>query len=210
MPPRTQGLTSLLHEIRACTRRDTGAGARSALAPGQGGLRRCFVAIWPDEGARDALLALAEQCARGQPRAEPVGRSNLHLTLAFIGPLDERAGEQLADAIGRLRERSGEFVLERVGFFAKSRVLWAGTGPSPSLEALARTVRDLLSVMSVPFDAKRFSPHVTLLRHASNLPGPAPQIRIPWPNSVPDLVVSERDPNGSLIYRPWRSKAPGQ
>jgi RNA 2',3'-cyclic 3'-phosphodiesterase len=130
--------------------------------------------------------------------------------LAFIGQLDERAGAELADAIALLRERSGEFVLERMGYFAKPRVLWAGVGRSPSLEALAGTVRDLLSAMQVPFDAKPFAPHVTLLRHASSLPAPAPKICIPWPSSAPDLVVSERDPKGRLIYRPWSGRAPGQ
>ena len=191
-------------------RGDSRAPARSVQAPGGADVRRCFVAIWPDDSARSALAALAARCAQGQGRAQAVAPVNLHLTLAFIGDLAREAGDALAGRIARMHEKSGDFVLDRIGYFAKPRVIWAGTGETPALEALSDSVRRVLAGSGVPFDAKRFAAHVTLLRHAAALPGPAPQVDIAWPNSAPDLAYSERDPTGRLIYRSWSPTAPGQ
>ncbi|MCK6429025.1 MAG: hypothetical protein L6Q72_08010 [Burkholderiaceae bacterium] len=60
---------------------------------------RCFVALWPDDAARERLAAVAREQQRRFPRARAMRAENLHLTLAFIGELDETALAQRVRAL---------------------------------------------------------------------------------------------------------------
>ena len=44
---------------------------------------------------------------------------------------------------------------------------WAGTDDSPALEAVVRRVRRALEEAGIPFDRKRFVPHITVHRGRS-------------------------------------------
>ena len=55
--------------------------------------------------------------------------------------------------------------LDGVGCFGE--LWWAGIRDSAPLRELARRVRRALAENGIPFDRKRFSPHITLLRRAS-------------------------------------------
>ena len=124
---------------------------------------RLFVAICMSDGMKDALLdaqnALYDRGVRGRFTPE----ENMHLTLAFIGDYPE-AGPVL-EALSGLAFSPFELTLEGLGCFGD--LWWAGLKDSAALEALARKVRRTLAEQGIPFDRKRFSPHVTLLRRAS-------------------------------------------
>lgn len=44
---------------------------------------------------------------------------------------------------------------------------WAGIENSPPLQAVSKRLRRALSEADVPFDRKKFSPHITLMRRAT-------------------------------------------
>ena len=93
--------------------------------------------------------------------------TNLHLTLAFIGELDDATGVVLAQRLNTLESKPFVWTLDQTGAFDGARVLWAGGRDDPRLTLLATQVRALLDAMRVRYDRKPFVPHVTLLR---NLP----------------------------------------
>ncbi|MFN9212338.1 MAG: RNA 2',3'-cyclic phosphodiesterase [Betaproteobacteria bacterium] len=125
---------------------------------------RCFVALWPDPAARARLAALtAEQQARF-PQARPMRTENLHLTLAFIGELDEPQARAVAQAVAGIDSLPFDWTLDRIGAFARAQVLWAGGPRSEALEALAARARATLDALAIHFDRKPFVAHVTLLR----------------------------------------------
>lgn len=124
---------------------------------------RLFVAVTLPEAARASLAALQA----GVPGARWTPAENLHLTLRFIGELDE---PDFADAMAALAEVEApafELRLAGVGQFGDRRrahVLWAGVRPSEPLTLLRGRVEAALARAGLPREERKFAPHVTLAR----------------------------------------------
>lgn len=125
---------------------------------------RCFVALWPDDAARERLAAVAREQQRRFPRARAMRPENLHLTLAFIGELDEARAAQVVAALDALPFEPFAWTLDDIGAFDRARVLWVAGPDCLPLTSLAQRVRSLLDELRVPYDRKPFVAHVTLLR----------------------------------------------
>ena len=123
---------------------------------------RLFIAIDLSKPMKDALINAQNEMYDGGMRGNYTSEENLHLTLAFIGEVP--AAEPAMEALSAVTFTPFELALEGLGSFGD--LWWAGMRPSPPLAALARRVRHALAEGGVPFDRKRFSPHVTLLRKA--------------------------------------------
>jgi 2'-5' RNA ligase len=131
---------------------------------------RLFLAIHLSKSMKDALINLQNEWYDRGVRGNYTPEENLHLTLAFIG--EYPAPEPVLEALSGVSFGPFPLCLEGVGRFGD--LWWAGMRPSPPLEALARRIRHALAEGNIPFDRKRFSPHVTLLRKArGELPGTA-------------------------------------
>ena len=96
-------------------------------------------------------------------RGNFTSEENLHLTLAFIGEYPN--AETVMDAISGVKFTPFELVLDGIGRF--DDLWWAGLQDSAALVAVVRRVRRALAENEIPFDRKRFSPHITLIRKAS-------------------------------------------
>jgi len=125
---------------------------------------RCFIALQPDEAARERLDRLAREQHARFPSARPMRRENIHLTLAFIGALDAELAQQVAARLAAEPCAPFDWLLDAAGAFAGARVLWAG-GSDPQLDTLAEHSRRLLDELGVRYDRKPFVAHVTLLRN---------------------------------------------
>lgn len=127
---------------------------------------RCFIAVWPDDGTADELESLAARLHTKHPGTRRVQRANLHLTLAFIGPLHDTLQDAVADGLAAIEITPFDWRIDQLGTFAGSRVLWAASASNhPSLNALAGRIRALLDTLQIRYDHQPFTPHVTLLRH---------------------------------------------
>lgn len=168
---------------------------------------RCFVAVLPPADTADQIeRCLDALCANSQniKGARRVAKTNLHLTLAFIGALPKEKAHALAHALAQLPQSlfpPFEWVLDHAGVFHKARVLWLAGASSPTLEAYQHTVQSTLEQLHIPFDARPWAPHVTVLRHfASAADAPQMSLQIPWPLSRPVLMESTRI-EGICAYR---------
>ena len=128
--------------------------------------KRLFVAINPSETAREELIALCS----GLPDARWTPPKQLHLTLCFIGEVDDRAFLGIREALCAL-ERNGPSAFSlrfrALGFFpprGEPRVLWAGVAESPALLRLQRQVSISLQGVGIELEKRRFTPHITLAR----------------------------------------------
>lgn len=123
---------------------------------------RLFVAIDMPDHVSDALEDLQAQLPVGQP----VERTTLHLTLAFLGELSRSSGEALHDALTEISTPAFDLQLRGVGCFgAKSpRLLWAGVAPCPALTHLRKRVRSVIRGAGIELPRERFRPHVTMAR----------------------------------------------
>src|SRR5688572_4527406 len=82
---------------------------------------RLFFALWPDDETRTALMQLQ---APMQGRWIPYG--NLHLTLAFLGMQPASVVATAKEILARLQPREETFIIDKVGYFPRNRVAWAG------------------------------------------------------------------------------------
>ena len=146
---------------------------------------RLFVAAYPSPEAVAHLSQFVGTLHVGRP-AEP-GRSlrvvppdRWHLTLAFLGDVDDlRAGDAAAAmgaAASAWRDAGGQVPQLGVaggGRFGRGRftVLWAGVdGEVLFLDGLATRLRQALRRARLPVDRKPFRAHLTLARPGDRLP----------------------------------------
>ena len=123
---------------------------------------RLFVGLRPSDEFRSALSLLQDRLRAAGVTGRFPDPSGLHMTLAFIGEWPEEVTEVLPKV-----EEPFPLVLSHIGFFPEAKVLWAGVEESAALERLAARVRHILADSGIPFDPKRFNPHITLARKPS-------------------------------------------
>lgn len=126
-------------------------------------MQRLFVGIELPDGARRRLGAihLDYPSARWHPPAA------LHVTLSFIGLVDEQTAARMAAALEGLPSAALNLTIRGVGYFGsehKPSVLWAGVEPSQPLLALQQTVEQRLLPCGLMADTRPYRPHVTLAR----------------------------------------------
>ena len=132
---------------------------------------RLFIAVELSEEMKNALRCAQDELCDHGVRGRFTPAENMHLTLAFIG--DYPDPEAVLDALSAVSFTPFEIELEGLGCFGD--LWWAGLKDSAALESTARRVRRALAERGIPFDRKRFSPHITLIRKAA---GKLPGIRI--------------------------------
>jgi len=124
---------------------------------------RLFVAIDLPETVRERLGALCS----GVPGARWVDPANLHLTLRFIGEVDNRMADEIDAALSDVRMSPFDLWMRDVGVFGrgqKVRTLWAGVEPSESLMRLQGKVENAVCAAGAGHETRKFTPHVTLAR----------------------------------------------
>jgi len=95
----------------------------------------------------------------------------LHLTLKFLGDVDEAREPSLREALGQVGNDARPVTLHIEGFgvfpdFRRPRVVWAGVAPDPGLELLQHRVEQAFGPLGFPTEGKPFRPHLTLGRAA--------------------------------------------
>lgn len=127
---------------------------------------RLFVAVRLSDGVKDALSAAQDELYSRGVRGRFTSAENLHLTLAFIGEYPEP--EAVLEALSAVSFAPFELALEGMGCFGD--LWWAGLADSAPLLSLSQKIRHALAKNGIPFDRKRFSPHITLIRNAAGKP----------------------------------------
>ncbi len=166
--------------------------------------RRAFLALWPPA----ALAAELIQQASDLP-GRPLKLEDVHLTLAFLGTLDEGQVASVCDIARRQFCPASTLRPDRIDWWAHPRVIWAGVEAWP--DTLARfhaALREDLLGAGFELDARAFAPHLTLARQAAQ-PGqtlPRPLHSIP-PWQVEGFCLAASAPEGSdgryIILQRW-------
>lgn len=124
---------------------------------------RLFVGLRPPPAIRARLLEAMHGIAGARWQSE----AQLHLTLRFIGEVDERTGDDIAGQLGRVRAGAPTMVLSGVGHFARrgrSDAVWASVAPAAPLAELHRKVDRAVVAAGLPPESRAFVPHITLAR----------------------------------------------
>ena len=125
--------------------------------------RRLFYALWPDDITRSALARLQFELHGNKTRYR-----NFHITLAFLGDQPEAMLPELQTILSRLNGSEMNLELNRIGYFTRQRIAWAGMSQEPpALKQLQTDLTAQLSEHHVRFESRAlFRPHITLVRDA--------------------------------------------
>jgi len=130
---------------------------------------RLFVAIdIPDE---IALQLVSLQSGLQDCRWSP--RDNLHLTLRFLGSLDEPLAEEVDFALAHLKCKPFKVRINELGCFGdaqRARTVWAGAEKSQALTNLHSKVENKVQQLGLEPDKRKYAPHVTLGRLSQGTP----------------------------------------
>ena len=124
---------------------------------------RLFAGLSLPDSIRDHL----NQIKLGLPQARWVERENLHLTLYFIGMVDEPVVEDIDLYLSTLDFKPFELTISGVNCFHsrnKVRSVWAGVETTTEITALHEKVKILILRAGLLADRRKFVPHVTLAR----------------------------------------------
>lgn len=124
---------------------------------------RLFTALPLPESTRERLSMLQA----GVPGARWIRPENLHVTLRFIGEVDEGIAADLDAALGRATAPGFELRLGGVGHFGPARKphsLWAGVERCEALQFLHDKIDRAVVAAGLQPDDRKFRPHVTLAR----------------------------------------------
>lgn len=109
------------------------------------------------------FLSLLRGGLRG---ARWIDAENYHITLRFIGDIDDRMADEVADALDRIRRRSFEVRIDGLGSFGngKPHSIWGRVEPLKELQELQGEQERILQRLGFTGERRKYIPHVTLAR----------------------------------------------
>jgi 2'-5' RNA ligase len=144
---------------------------------------RAFLAVELSEEQRSHLAQIQQDLKQRLSRSLPkqvrlswVQPASIHLTIKFLGDMDESVIEPMSAAIAQMMEghRTIQIPLERLGVFPRPqqpRVLWVGPSASwdqgdeaKRLAELHRAVEECCRSFGFAPEDRPLSPHLTLAR----------------------------------------------
>ena len=166
--------------------------------------KRTFFALWPDDDTRDKLVEVCKKLPPGTGRIVPA--RNLHITLAFLGPLDSTVVDLLRRGAAAITAGRFSLVLEETGWWRKPRVVWIGARDAPdTLLKLVSDINSLLLSQDIRPDDRPYQPHLTIARKVSRKPGKFDFKPIDWQIDSFCLVQSNTLPDGAVyeVIETW-------
>jgi RNA 2',3'-cyclic 3'-phosphodiesterase len=102
----------------------------------------------------------------GLPGARWIEPENYHMTLRFIGDVDEVIAHEVASLLRRVRRRPFELQVEDLKSFGgrKPRAVVATLGPLHAVAELQAEHERLMQRVGLAPDGRKYTPHVTLAR----------------------------------------------
>jgi 2'-5' RNA ligase len=133
---------------------------------------RLFLAAELPGPVRDAVVGLRATLQAKLEGWRWVGPEGVHLTLRFLGEVDESVDAKAREAWRRIARESEPFqvCVTQLGRFpprGTPRVLWVGVGetqPGPALAALATRLEETARELGWEPESRPFRPHLTLAR----------------------------------------------
>lgn len=124
---------------------------------------RLFAGITLPDEQRQQLAEIQS----GIKDARWVAAESLHVTLRFIGEIDEDVAKRLSTNLGEVTSAPFELTLNELGTFGRPPYsVWAGVedAPSGTLAHLQASIESVLVRAGEEPEGRKFSPHVTLAR----------------------------------------------
>ena len=128
-----------------------------------------FFAIRLPPEAQQTVQQLADEWRPLVTRSSWYDPQDYHITLKFLGNLEEAEQPRLIEAALPMSERVRPLLIKAAppGGFPSMRdpsVLWAGIQISPEIDALATSLDHVMTGLGFRPDRRRYQPHITVAR----------------------------------------------
>ncbi len=127
---------------------------------------RLFLGITFKDEIRDKIAPFLTQLTSESISGRAIAPENVHLTLIFLGDIDDSKIESLKDAI-QVEACAFDLWIRDVGFFLSMRqgsTIYLGVEAVPDLMALEAKLQEALSSIGFKTDQRTYHPHVTIGR----------------------------------------------
>ncbi len=152
---------------------------------------RLFFGLNPDPQTALDIIDWRERSL--PPMTRPVPVDNLHVTLAFLGQVQDRYLEELFDLAGQVRSGPIELRINQLGFWSKPKILWIGPDEIPlTVSQLAKMLGNVRRRMGFRADKKEFLPHITIARRCE-VPPPASVLKPDFKIRVEKVIDDLKD-----------------
>ena len=136
---------------------------------------RLFFAIELGAELLDLLEETTAPLRTEAPELSWVGRDKRHLTLKFLGNVEEADVARLIVATDRAASRHAtlEMTVREIGAFPnfrRARVVWIGVGQDARLELLHHDLEQACEQEGFEVEGRPFRPHITLARVRAPVP----------------------------------------
>jgi len=126
-------------------------------------MSRLFFALCPDVRVRAEIQAKVRAIPLVGGRQ--VAEKNTHITLAFLGSVDEQTSAALIMAAADLRIAPFSLRLDQIGWWSKPKIAWLAPSRYPAaLPRLAAALGMIAQDCGLTPDERPFRPHLTLAR----------------------------------------------
>ncbi len=158
---------------------------------------RLFVALKIPLEIRQKITEIRKKIATPEVDFRWEKEDKLHLTLKFIGEVEEELLDQIKNEIKFIEGfESFSCHLTKFGFFKKNgkpKILWVGLDLDHSIIDLVNKLNEKLKIFGIPVENRNFKAHLTLLRIKNyfdkNLMNSFYNLQLPEINFTADEVV---------------------
>jgi 2'-5' RNA ligase len=130
---------------------------------------RCFIAIDISDDIKKSIAKVIENLGYKIKGIKWVDPQNIHLTLKFLGEIDDKKINLINERLSILSKRHSVFdvSISNVGGFPNlknPKVLWVGINDSEKLTNLYNELENALFEIGFGKENRKFSPHLTIAR----------------------------------------------
>lgn len=145
---------------------------------------------------------------------KPILASNFHVTLAFLGAVEEHQYKQLihfADTLlnqaqlpGVINTQNPQISIAKLGLFKQPKVLYLGLSNTPKwLDRLAAEFKEKAKSLFIFQEQRPYLPHLSIFRKATFVPDISPLKTLLSIESI-SLYQSSNEGNG-VVYQPIKT-----
>lgn len=133
-------------------------------------MKRLFFALWPDDIARQKIAKLNQSIT--SHRLKKVRRDNLHMTLAFLGPVSDETEQAIRQGVNDIVARPVKIIFDQLTLWRKGGILSLASAQQPQqLLELVDALNTVVSECGISVDSRPYKAHVTLARKVQHKPG---------------------------------------
>jgi 2'-5' RNA ligase len=132
-------------------------------------VKRLFFALWPDQATRAKIAQLNQSLIC--KHLKKVRPDNLHITLAFMGRVDEKIEREIRQSIPDISAEPVTIFLDQLTTWSDAGVLCLTSSKQPQqIIDLVEQLKIVLGDFGVKLDCRPYTAHVTLARKAQPNP----------------------------------------